>query len=158
MSRGLSWSTSTNASQTREAPAKRRRSIDKGHVLTYLLLLVIGAIYLGPMLMLLNTALKTPGFMASAPHVAGIPIVFNLPAAAITALVTWVLVIGIKESARFNTAMVVLKLFILVFFIIVGAFYVKPANWHPFAPNGWAGTCETAFRPAASRSRTWPRS
>jgi APA family basic amino acid/polyamine antiporter len=35
--------------------------------------------------------------------------------------------------------MVVLKLFILVFFIIVGALYVKPANWHPFAPNGWAG-------------------
>ena len=87
----------------------------------------------------LTTALKTPGFMAAAPHVGGIPIVFNLPAAAITALVTWVLVIGIKESTRFNTAMVVLKLFILVFFIIVGAFYVKPANWHPFAPNGWAG-------------------
>ena len=35
--------------------------------------------------------------------------------------------------------MVVLKLVILVFFIIVGAFYVKPANWQPFAPNGWAG-------------------
>ncbi|HEX4440287.1 MAG TPA: amino acid permease [Thermoanaerobaculia bacterium] len=87
----------------------------------------------------LTTALKTPGFMAAAPHIGGIPIVFNLPAAAITALVTWVLVIGIKESARFNTAMVVLKLFILVFFIIVGAMYVKPANWHPFAPNGWAG-------------------
>jgi APA family basic amino acid/polyamine antiporter len=87
----------------------------------------------------LTTALKTPGFMAAAPHLGGIPIVFNLPAAAITALVTWVLVIGIKESARFNTAMVVLKLFILVFFILVGAFYVKPANWHPFAPNGWAG-------------------
>src|SRR5215470_7458184 len=49
----------------------------------------------------LTTALKTPGFMASAPHIAGIPIVFNLPAAAITALVTWVLVIGVKESARF---------------------------------------------------------
>ena len=63
----------------------------------------------------------------------------NLPAAAITALVTWVLVIGIKESSRFNTGMVILKLIILVFFIIVGAFYVKPANWHPFSPNGWAG-------------------
>ena len=35
--------------------------------------------------------------------------------------------------------MVVLKLVILVFFIVVGAFYVKPANWQPFAPNGWAG-------------------
>jgi basic amino acid/polyamine antiporter, APA family len=87
----------------------------------------------------LRTALLTPGFLASAPHVAGLPIVFNLPAMVITALVTWVLVIGIKESARFNTAMVALKIVILLFFIAVGAFYVKPANWHPFAPHGWAG-------------------
>jgi APA family basic amino acid/polyamine antiporter len=87
----------------------------------------------------LATAIKTPGFMAAAPHVGGIPIVLNLPAAAITLLLTWVLVIGIKESARFNTGMVVLKLIILVFFIVVGALYVKPANWHPFSPNGWAG-------------------
>jgi APA family basic amino acid/polyamine antiporter len=87
----------------------------------------------------LATAWKTPGFMDAAPHVAGIPIVFNLPAAAITLLLTWVLVIGIKESARFNTGMVVLKLIILIFFIVVGAMYVKPANWHPFSPNGLTG-------------------
>ncbi len=87
----------------------------------------------------LATALKTPGFMDAAPHLFGIPIVCNFPAFAITALVTWVLVIGIKESANFNTGMVILKLIILVFFIVVGAFYVKPANWHPFSPNGWAG-------------------
>jgi basic amino acid/polyamine antiporter, APA family len=87
----------------------------------------------------LATALKTPGFMDAAPHVAGIPIVLNIPAAVITLLLTWLLVIGIKESARFNTVMVVVKLVILLFFIIVGAFYVKPVNWHPFAPNGWTG-------------------
>jgi basic amino acid/polyamine antiporter, APA family len=87
----------------------------------------------------LVTATKTPGFLAAAPHVFGIPIVVNIPAAAITLLLTWLLVIGIKESARFNTAMVFLKLVILVFFIVVGAFYVKPANWHPFSPNGWTG-------------------
>jgi APA family basic amino acid/polyamine antiporter len=87
----------------------------------------------------LVTASRTPGFFDAAPHLFGIPIVFNLPAVLITALVTWVLVIGIKESARINTAMVVLKLFILVFFILVGALYVKPENWQPFAPNGWAG-------------------
>ena len=87
----------------------------------------------------LTTALKTPGFMDAAPHVAGIPIVLNIPAAAITLLLTWLLVIGIKESARFNTVMVLVKLVILLFFIFVGATYVKPANWHPFAPNGWAG-------------------
>jgi APA family basic amino acid/polyamine antiporter len=87
----------------------------------------------------LVTAIKTPGFLDAAPHLAGIPIVVNIPAAAITLLLTWLLVIGIKESARVNTAMVFLKLVILVFFIVVGAFYVKPANWHPFAPNGWPG-------------------
>jgi len=87
----------------------------------------------------LTTAIKTPGFLASAPHVAGIPIVFNLPAVVIVALVTWVLVIGVKESSKFNDVMVLTKVAILIFFIVVGAFYVKPANWHPFAPSGWAG-------------------
>ena len=53
--------------------------------------------------------------------------------------ITWVLVRGIRESAGFNTAMVVLKLVIIAFFLGVGAFYVKPENWTPFAPNGFAG-------------------
>jgi APA family basic amino acid/polyamine antiporter len=44
-----------------------------------------------------------------------------------------------QESARFNAAMVLIKLVVVVGFITVGAFYVKPVNWHPFAPNGWAG-------------------
>ncbi len=87
----------------------------------------------------LHTASRTAGLMESAPHVFGIPIVMNLPAAVVTLLLTWILVIGIKESARFNTWMVLVKLVILVFFVIVGAMYVKPANWHPFSPNGWAG-------------------
>jgi APA family basic amino acid/polyamine antiporter len=50
-----------------------------------------------------------------------------------------VLVIGVKESSKFNDVMVLTKVAILIFFVIVGAFYVKPANWHPFAPSGWAG-------------------
>ncbi len=87
----------------------------------------------------LATALRTPGFMNAAPHLFGLPIVLNVPAAAITLLLTWVLVIGIKESANFNSWMVAVKLVILVFFIVVGALYVKPANWHPFSPNGWTG-------------------
>ncbi len=87
----------------------------------------------------LATALKTPGFMDAAPHAFGVPVVFNLPAATITLLLTWLLVIGIKESSRFNAVMVGVKLVILVFFIVVGALYVKPANWHPFSPNGWTG-------------------
>lgn len=63
MTQGATWSASATTTDTVETPAQRRRPIHKGHLLSYLLLLVIGAIYLGPMLMLLNTALKTqPGF------------------------------------------------------------------------------------------------
>jgi len=64
---------------------------------------------------------------------------FDLPAIAIAALVTWVLVIGIRESARFNTAMVAIKLAVVLFVIGVGAFHVDPANWVPFAPYGFGG-------------------
>jgi APA family basic amino acid/polyamine antiporter len=77
-----------------------------------------------------------------APRLAGIPIIFNLPAVAIVALVTWVLVRGIKESARSNLYMVILKIAIIVVFLVVGAFYVKPENWTMhggFAPNGFKG-------------------
>lgn len=74
-----------------------------------------------------------------APHVFGLPIIFNLPAVLVVALITWVLVIGIRESAWAATTMVVLKLVILAFFIVIGAFWVTPANWTPFAPNGWQG-------------------
>lgn len=73
------------------------------------------------------------------PTIFGIPIIFNSLAAIIVALVTWLLVIGIKESARANNIMVALKLCILVFFIAVGASFVKPENWSPFMPNGFAG-------------------
>jgi APA family basic amino acid/polyamine antiporter len=69
----------------------------------------------------------------------GVPLVFNFLAILIVGAVTWLLVIGIKESARANTVMVVLKVAVLIFFIAVGAFYVKPANWSPFMPNGFAG-------------------
>ncbi|MEJ7640033.1 MAG: amino acid permease [Singulisphaera sp.] len=64
---------------------------------------------------------------------------FDLPAIVITAIVTVVLVRGIKESARFNAVMVVLKLAVVLFVIAVGAFYVNPANWRPFAPYGYGG-------------------
>jgi APA family basic amino acid/polyamine antiporter len=79
----------------------------------------------------------------SHPTLFGIPIVFNLLSVFITAFITWILVIGIKESARFNNVIVVLKVITLLFFIGVGALYVKPANWHPFFPGGihgvWTG-------------------
>jgi APA family basic amino acid/polyamine antiporter len=86
-----------------------------------------------------RTAEKIPGLLENAPHIFGIPIVFNVLAIGIVAFITIVLVIGIKESARFNATMVIIKLIILGFFIYVGAHYIKPANWSPFAPNGWSG-------------------
>ncbi|HJS56977.1 MAG TPA: amino acid permease [Vicinamibacteria bacterium] len=73
------------------------------------------------------------------PVVAGIPIVCNLVAVSITAFITWLLVRGVKESARFNNVVVVLKVVTLLFFVVVGAFFVKPANWHPFFPGGLHG-------------------
>jgi APA family basic amino acid/polyamine antiporter len=97
----------------------------------------------------LRTALASPGILAEAPHLVGVPIVFNLPAAAIVLLLTWVLVYGIRESSRLNITMVVVKLAVLVFFVVVGAFYVQPANWTPFLPNGmrgvWSGAAIVFF-------------
>jgi len=63
----------------------------------------------------------------------------DLPAVAITFIITIILVKGIRESAGFNTAMVFIKLVIVLFVIVVGAFYINPANWHPFAPFGYTG-------------------
>jgi len=75
-----------------------------------------------------------------APRLAGgVPLIFNLPAVLIVAVITWILVRGIRESAWVNSAMVILKLAILMFFIAIGAFWVQPENWRPFAPNGWEG-------------------
>jgi len=87
----------------------------------------------------LRTALKSPEILASAPHLFGFPIIMNLPAVAIVALVTWVLMIGVKESAVLNNLMVGIKIVILILFVIVGFQYVKPAHFTPFFPGGWAG-------------------
>jgi APA family basic amino acid/polyamine antiporter len=64
---------------------------------------------------------------------------FDFPAIFVAAAVTLVLVWGIKESATFNTTMVAIKLAAVAIVIGVGAFYVNPANWHPFAPFGLTG-------------------
>jgi APA family basic amino acid/polyamine antiporter len=65
--------------------------------------------------------------------------VVNLPAILVVALVTAILVKGISESASFNAAMVFLKVTVVLFVILTGAFYVNPANWRPFAPYGMTG-------------------
>jgi APA family basic amino acid/polyamine antiporter len=59
---------------------------------------------------------------------------FDLPAVMIAVILTIVLVVGIRESAGFNASMVIVKVLIVLFVIVVGAFYVNPENWHPFAP------------------------
>lgn len=73
------------------------------------------------------------------PGLWGHPFAINLPAALIVAAVTWVLVVGIQESALVNCVMVFIKLGVVLFFIAYGWGYVKPENWVPFAPSGLAG-------------------
>jgi APA family basic amino acid/polyamine antiporter len=73
------------------------------------------------------------------PHLFGVPIIFNLPAVLIVAFITIILVIGIRESSRFNDMMVLVKLAVLALFIGVGLYYFKAENWTPFAPGGWKG-------------------
>jgi APA family basic amino acid/polyamine antiporter len=76
---------------------------------------------------------------ATAPRIAGVPFIFNLPAFTIVVLVTWVVLIGIRETARFNTTVTLAKIGIIIFFLIVGVTCIQPENWTPFAPNGWKG-------------------
>ena len=82
--------------------------------------------------------------ISNAPHLFGIPFVANVPAFFAVLSITCILVIGIKESATSNNAMVLLKIGIILFFVAVGATLIKPTNWNSpelggFAPNGFAG-------------------
>ena len=82
--------------------------------------------------------------LSTAPQVFGFPFIANLPAFLVVLAITVVLVIGIRESATSNTAMVVLKIAVILFFCAVGATLIKPHYWSDpslggFAPNGWAG-------------------
>ena len=77
--------------------------------------------------------------LQTAPRISGIPVLINVPAFAIVALITWVLLLGVRESARANNAMVVVKLIVLALFVVVGGAHIDTANYVPFAPNGWRG-------------------
>lgn len=82
--------------------------------------------------------------LESLPHVTAI---LNLPAMFIVVFISTLLLIGIRESARFNNAMVIIKVFVIILFIGIGFFFVHRANWHPFVPEnsgewghyGWSG-------------------
>jgi basic amino acid/polyamine antiporter, APA family len=90
--------------------------------------------------LLAGAGITLPSWMAAAPP-AGL---INVPAVIIVLLIMVLLVIGIRESARFNAAMVTVKLAAVLFFIAAGATYVKPENWSPFTPYGWSGVTAAA--------------
>jgi len=75
----------------------------------------------------------------SAPQIGQFRIIADIPALGIVALITWICYVGIRESKVANNIMVLLKIGILLLVIGVGAFYVNPDNWHPFAPEGITG-------------------
>ncbi len=91
-----------------------------------------------------RTALLSPdpaiqGLIESAPRIAGIPILINLPAFGIVALITWLLLRGARESATANNLIVGIKLLALGLFVVAGLTHLNPSNYHPFMPNGFKG-------------------
>ncbi len=88
---------------------------------------------------LLSADPSVHGVIATAPRLAGVPIVLNLPAVAIVAVITWLLLRGAKESARVNAWLVAVKLAALAIFVGVALFNLNRENYTPFAPNGFAG-------------------
>ena len=80
--------------------------------------------------------LHVPAVLLTAPADGGI---INLPAALIVLVLSVLLAIGVRQSARFNAVMVLVKVVAIATFVAVAAFNVQPANWHPFMPFGWKG-------------------
>jgi amino acid transporter len=75
----------------------------------------------------------------TAPGVGDIKLIANIPALAIVILITYLVYVGIRETKKATNAMVYLKIAIIIAVIIIGCFYITPANWHPFMPNGFSG-------------------
>jgi len=88
---------------------------------------------------LLSSDPAVHGLLQTAPKFAGIPVLLNIPAFAIVMGITWLLLRGVRESARANNIMVVVKLLVLGLFVVVGAMHIDTSNYVPFAPNGWRG-------------------
>jgi APA family basic amino acid/polyamine antiporter len=88
---------------------------------------------------LLSANPDVQSLLDTAPRLAGLPIVVNIPAFAIVMIITWLLLRGARESVTANTAMVIVKLAALTLFIGVGLTAISPENYTPFAPNGFTG-------------------
>lgn len=86
-----------------------------------------------------NATIEAYQAFVDAPRVGSLPMIMDLPAMAVNVLVTAVIYVGIRESKRVSNLMVLLKIAVLLMIIGVGAFYIKPENWSPFAPNGVSG-------------------
>src|SRR5437764_132905 len=96
-----------------------------------------------------RTALLSPdpalhGLLQSAPHVGGLPVLINVPAFVIVGLITWLLMLGVRESATANNIMVTIKLLVLGLFVVAGLTHINAANYQPFAPNGFRGVHQGA--------------
>ena len=74
-----------------------------------------------------------------APMIGSLKLIMNIPAFAIVLLITYIVYIGIKESRTANNIIVIIKLIVILFVIVAGAFYVAPSNWSNFMPNGFSG-------------------
>lgn len=75
----------------------------------------------------------------NAPNLFGLRIIMDLPALMIVVLITYVVFVGIKESRTASNLMVILKLAVIFFVIVLGAYYINPDNWSPFTPTGFKG-------------------
>lgn len=104
----------------------------------------LAADYRSAMLLRADNPAEYAALFGHAPVIAGVPIIFNFLAFLVVAVITIVLVWGIKESANFNAGMVLVKVLVLLFFIGTALYFVSPAqmaaNWKPFQPMGWSGT------------------
>ncbi|WP_137597749.1 APC family permease [Paucilactobacillus kaifaensis] len=88
---------------------------------------------------------QLPASLQAAYGTAGMPhAFFDLPAFIIIMIISLLLVGGIRESARINAVMVILKILVIILFIVVGLFYIKPTNYHPFLPFGMKGVVSGA--------------
>lgn len=76
---------------------------------------------------------------ANAPGIGNLKLIANLPALLIVIIITYLVYVGIRETKKATNAMVILKIAIVIAVIAIGFFYVTPANWHPFLPNGFGG-------------------
>jgi basic amino acid/polyamine antiporter, APA family len=94
--------------------------------------------------LLAGAGMPLPVWMSAAPSATTPGTLINLPAVFIVLLICVLLVIGVRESARFNAAMVAVKGAAILFFIAVGASWVEPENWTPFAPYGTSGVMAAA--------------